>query len=690
MCREKYNTSEAVLLSAAGAILLCFVVAVINFWLVRYNTFDDMQFALSDYDFWVAAAEGQGRLKMYFSGPLAMIPHIVHNIHYLSIVRILSWLVFIVMAAWYLTVLLGNKYIFPLAVIVISLLWSNSIGGHNLVVAYPFYVSMTCTLFIASLALIHKQASAPSQIPTIASAVILFATLVAGGEVFFQYVPLLIFCMLLSYFSAEDKKKSLLSGAIIAFSIVLALVATLTYRAFHPSSYAGNTALNLDAVRVLDTYTVFTIGLFPGVQVAHNWQALFRESSHIATAFLVATAALAFLAALRSGLANIDFGKIGPAKLALVSAAFLAALCAPNILVSLTAKYQGWVQGGANNYLYSSMSYVVFALLISILLAASSKKRFLYYPLVSVTAVIIFLTQLNNLYVGAVQKEASKRWELFEAAIQHIRSVSGSSSATVALSKSFFSGIPMDDYWQEYSRKKLNYSGSIKQGGEADVFLSYHQSLSAGGVVLYGTNALVSNIFTTKHCSALYRCYLAKNSELSVDLLENGYLDTTRKFALDNGTVVGGAYLYTLRRPVNRSSIIGVLYHDFWNEQDRDLIVSFANGIDDLEGVEGNYWRWARTPVDVAITSRSSMAAKISLSVVPVQDMTIDVSINEAKKTFNIKSGELSVLAIDGALLQGGNNLRLSSDSAPIRLNEKDQRYFSMKLTSIKVESAGQ
>jgi hypothetical protein len=690
MFRKEHNLGRAALLNGGGAIILCFIVAVINFWFVRYNTYDDMLFALSDYDFWIGAAEGQGRLKMYFSGPLAMVPHLIHSIHYLSAIRIMSWFIFIFMAACYLARLAGNKYVFPLAVIIISLLWSNSIGGHNLVVAYPFYISVTCALFMGSLILIHKQASTLSQAPTIVSAVILFATFVAGGELFFQYVPLLLICALINYVSSEDKRRSLLSGTIIIASITLAIFVTLTYRIIRPSSYAGNTSLNLEPGKVFDTYTTFTVGLFPGVQVVHNWHALFREPNQIATAFLIAAAAFVFLALLRRNLVSINLGKIGPVKIILVFAAFLAALCAPNILVSLTAKYQDWVQGGANNYLYSSMSYVAFALLISFVLLVSARKKLAYYPLISAAAALIFLTQLNNLYVGSIQKEASKRWELFEAAIQYIRNISGNSSATVALSESFFTGIPLDTYWQEYSKKKFNYSGSIKRGGDADVFLSYHPSFSAGGVMLYGTRSFVSAVFTTEHCSADYSCYLVKNGGPSIDLLESGYSDTIRKFALDNGTAIGSAYSYVLTRPIDRGSVVGVLYHDFWSERDRDITVSFSSGIDGLEGVEGNYWRWARAPAEITINSKSKATIKMSLSVTPVQDMKVDVSINDVKKSFNVKSGELSVLTIDGLLSEGGNHLKLGSDSAPIRLNEKDPRYFSFKLTSIKIEPAGQ
>lgn len=664
------------------AVGLALLVGVINFWSIRYNTTDDMILALSDYQFWMDTAVAQGRIKMYLSGLLAMIPHALSDIHYLSAVRIVAWLVLIISASAFLAISMRSKGVFAIGVITLSLLWSNSIGGHNMLVSYPFYVPIIASFFVGYLILYTLGARACSGRMILASAILLFLSLLIGGELYFQYVPLVALYFLFYLYVSGNKKDFAYKNVSILVAIMLPIAITIIFRQMHPSQYDGNTGISLDLPRLAKTYSTLTTGLFPGIQAAGNFDFIFEDRERVIISAILALLATVFLWSARSTLLRSEYSRPACIEKIFALAAILLAVLLPNILVSLTVKYQGWVKDGAGSYLYSSLSYIPIALLISIALHALAKNRVAYFVLSIIIGILIFATQLNNQFVGGVQRSASAKWDIFESAVLSTRS-SVNSSQAIGISSSFFKGTPKGNYWEQYAKFAFGFNGAVVEEDASGIYIAFHQSYENGGFALSGTKQNVSGVIIPRKCNRFTPCYLLSRDNNSANLIEPQTENEVKKTALDKGYVLGRTYVYTLPRVIPRDHILGLSFLDVDSLSASIPPVLFKTGVDGLEIGNGESWRWARTPAEILIASGKEQSANISLGLTAVEDMKINFYLNGKKTTAVFAKDERKKIELQGIFYAGQNTLSITTDVPPIRLNQADPRLFSFRITSI-------
>lgn len=673
-----------------GAILFCAFIGAINSWFVFYNTNDDMLIALSTYEYWHEIAKRQGRISFYLAGPLAMLPYLFEDINYLSAIRVFSWLFFVIVLSAFFSILFRRKSVFPIAMMSVSLLWTNTVGGHNMLVSYPFYFFTTASAFVIFLAMITLVIRGQLAINLIVPSMLLGFVLIIGGEIYFQYFPFVIALIYYQCFEEkiqQAKKRAVLHSVLISF--LFSFVVIVLFRLVYPSQYSGNSTLSFNLTGLLQTFFVLTFGLFPGIQPFLTQKIDYFSISDIINAALVALVYMLFLLRLRTDIERKKDSNLTGRRILFIGVVFLFALVAPNFLVSLTAKYQNWVLHSTTNYLYSSFSYIVFSIGISSALIFAAHLKRLYSSLVFLVGFLVFLTQLNNISVGENQRASSARWELFSAVIKNIKTFTSIDSPKIGLSESFFDGIPQPYYWNQYATKRLGFEGEIIKGAGGNLLMSYVPSAKYGSILLVGSDKSVDFMITSQRCDVQRPCYVTGLGEDSENLIINGAsTGGVRKVTLTNEWgKAEGVYFYRIQPGVPREKIISFSYFNMAQEWEKTTFVNFDRGVYDLETSNNSNWRWAKTPVELKIGSTSNEERDFEIEITPAKNMVLVMKLNGAKQRVPAKAGERQTIALRSIFPKEGLVLTIDSDEEPVQLNSKDPRLFSFAITSMRMKS---
>lgn len=663
--------------------LFCILIFSMITWGVRYDTNDDMIFALSDYGYWKDTAAIQGRIAFYLAGPLAMLPHLANDLIYLSVVRILALCFFVFSVSLLIYSISKSRELASFVPIPLVFLASNSLGGHNFLVAYPFYIAFGMGLFLCTLAMILWGMQQQSLRVIGGSSLLLFLVLLLGGEFYFQYLPLILVGAFYFYWNNKDRQRCLVSYSIPSVAFLLALGVIISYRLFFPSQYSGNTSLSLDIGRILYTHFILSFGLLPGVQSFINRDDIFNNIIHIFAALLVAIIAFLFILYQRKSICETNLPDLIKYKMWWILAVLTIGFSVPNALISLTEKYQDWVTvHGTTNYIYSFFSYAIFSIFISILLVAFSRSRVLYFPIAGFVAVFIFYTQLNNLYVVDKQRHFSERWALFDAAVTRLSSDVRRQVHSIALSPSFFHGIPQPDYWQRYATKKLGFAGRITSGEDAEWYFGLYPSSRVGSVLLAGERGSVNYVFTSFRCSDSMPCFLRTSITNQAGISNMGFGGTQR---LLSELKIKDAFLSSPLSPVPDRAILGLSFHEFDGLLDGEVVTQFTEGVYDLERNDGAFWRWARVPSKIYLNSLADKNADIEIGLTPASDMILSIDLNGVNRQFDLRAGIPQTITFSGELTKGRNIVLIDSAVTPVRLNDFDPRHFSFMISSFNV-----
>lgn len=665
----------------------CALAVIIILWGIRFDNIDDMTFSLSNYDFWIGAAEAQGRIKMYASGPLAMLPYSFNSAASISIFRTIGWLCLVFSLAWYLSVLARNYFVGPVVVGITSLLWSNSVGGHNMLVSYPFYVPVIASLFILSLSAYTIESKRNKWSLHVMSSLLLFVTISLGGELYFPYVVIMALYGVFGFFLSKNRVLFLKSHILILIALAIPLAASVFYRVLHPSSYDGNSGVNFDLESFLATLVTLSGGLFPGVQAMKNLHYLVQDTSQVVSVIALSLSLFLLLAISRSNLADGLENKRVVNYVVSVMPLFLLGVFAPNTLISLTSKYQSWVESGVTDYLYSSLSFVAMVAIATILLVVFSRVRFVYYAYIVVLSVCAGLTQANNFYVADHQRAKAEKWDFIESAIDKISSGTPVVDLNISLSGDFYELMPTEDYWDRYAMVVLNKKYTFTRFAGEGYFIERLSQASDNGFLVVGFGSDVTHVLSRNYCDQLEVCFVITN-KISV----NGFLESGRK----NGAVKikllapeyrNGIYVYTLDAPLKKQALLGISQQRYEGAVSRsDMSIVFSQGVDGLEVGKSAQWRWARTPVKIDIDYNAQEKSLIRVTVCPAADMSLSAKIGGKTKVFQVKKDVSQDLLIDAVLNVGGTELSIESDVAPIKLNPLDPRYFSFQITGFDIQ----
>lgn len=332
----------------------------------------------------------QGRWHYYYDGILWIIPFLSTSFVYYKVVTIgallLNAVVFYFVIAR--TTRSGSFAQFVLIVYLLSL----QIGGnHSALVGYFVYkhVGMLCVAF--SLLFFHKYLNNRRAVTLIWSS-LLFALAVPIHETFVLYgaVHALLFVAHSAGSGERLRPKSFAAMAPFVLIGAAFVVATLAFRAAHPTQYAGNTfdrnALN--AQRYIETLFVFTRSALPGFfffdekfrTVYHHYAAGFTaRSSDLAYVLGDLRASWVIRAMVFSGLTVLVLRRAerlsGKALLVIGAVATLLVVI-PNSLVSFSALYQD--RALDRDFIGTHMTYLTnFGLALLMSAALWSPLRFL-------------------------------------------------------------------------------------------------------------------------------------------------------------------------------------------------------------------------------------------------------------------------------------------------------------------------
>lgn len=683
---KKQSNINLITVFAISAI--CTFPVIIILWGVRFDNIDDMTFALSNYGFWIDAAEAQGRIKMYVSGPLAMLPYFFNATTSISIFRAVGWLCLVLSLAFYLSILTKNYFSGPVAIGLAALLWSNSVGGHNMLVSYPFYVPVIASIFIFALSAYAKESIASEEPQYIFSSILLFIALSLGGELYFPYAMIFALCAAYSVLVSKNKLMMFRRHMSVVLAIIIPVLVNIIYRINNPSSYEGNSGVNVEPEAFLTTLVTLSGGLLPGVQSFQNFNYIFQDPFQIAFSVTLSFVLFLLLAVSREKLSRGLTRKSVLNYILFVMPLLLFAFFAPNILVSVTRKYQSWVDLGVTNYLYSSFSFLAVIALSVILAIILSKSKITYYVYIAVISVLAALTQANNFYVADYQVAKSEKWDFLDSAIAQIASESSVDTLEIALSNDFYELMPTDDYWDRYANKILNKHYKFTKIFGNGYFIEHLPRVGGNGFLVLGVDEKITHVLSREFCDQIKVCYMLTNKISENGFLESGRKNGVVKVKLLTPKVLNGVYVYKLKSPLSKQSFLGVSQQRYEGGLlSNNISIDFSQGIDGLEMHDSMQWRWARTPAKIDIRSNAQEDVLISLSVYPAASMDLTTNINGEAKIFPITKGNRQELLIHARLAKGVNELNFSSSISPVRLNDQDPRYFSFQITAIDIQA---
>ena len=424
---------------------------------VRSVTWDDQSMYTSDRYFGIGAAYAQARISHFFNAFLMPVPYFFDSHIYFKTVQVITNIAFMVSIGALISILFRNRYLWYVYSILAFTLWQNS-DGHNLMVAYPFYIGFS--IFTLSLSLIFFI----YYLRLNKNSYLLFSLLAwiltyKGSEFYLMYTP--VFFIIAYYESDKSILIEKLKDALIKIKWhILAtftlLVIYILFRIYAGSEYGGRT-LNLDFNSFLSSWLTYTVGLAPGIQFYYNFKD-YSISEFIQliefNMILVSMLTMYSLISLKDKIQQISLN----GKYYLLIVAYL--ILAPNFLISWTIKYQYYVDyHNVNNYLYSSYSF--FAILFAVIFVLIKAKKKIHYNIsVLILTALILLTQVNNKFVGMKQAHYSEKYFLLDALLESSYLDHKKSGFTILAPTLWDEMTVTKDYWikdawTRYSKRKV-------------------------------------------------------------------------------------------------------------------------------------------------------------------------------------------------------------------------------------------
>jgi len=652
----------------------------------RFDTNDDMIVAMSDYNFWIGCARGQGRIGFLFGGPFTWVPYIFNNIIYFKFIQIFSILLLIISLGILAGVLLRNRFIGYLFVALLLTLWQNSIHQHNMLVAFPFSVTFFATLYVLSYILLIFYLRA-KRLWFLLGSLFFWLVTMFTNEIWFSYLPILVAIVFI-----ECKQKNWLNFFkvlnIIKWHLaitIICLFAYWAYKYYYPSEYEGNTLHSFNISRICIAIATYSAGLFPGFKFFIDIKRGYIDIYNIlnANAFTISIILFVLLLWIKD---KIFLKKIKLSKYLVCFSAIIYAIITPNILISLTSKYQVWVEAGTTDYLYSSYSFFAIALLFTIILYIFARRRILYILSALIISSLAYSVQVNNAIVAECQAHDASKWVLIDAFLEsHIYKDSNkldSISAPTLWNWTLF----QPDYWTRYFKNKTGRDVNVLKTSGAIASLTYvEQSTFDGGYLIYSVDSIVHTIYTqSKHVNRNKLCYLiSMGDNAGINLIDDRQLltvpnGTIRCFVLSDGFRIKGVTVFEIGQQVKLNELLGFtttnpnVFHK--------PVVNYLSGFYDLEMDVNSTWRWSSNAGKISINSHENQSVNIVLDVILVSPGNLTCKVNDSTKCFIFKESLTKEIEIKTELKKGNNILSLESNIKPVSLNPNDPRVFSFRL----------
>jgi hypothetical protein len=660
---------------------------------IKHTTLDEMNVALWNLDNAVSSAVAQGRLTNVTGYPLLKAPYLSNNTLYLFSFRLLGLALASLSVSSLFGTLARSPWVSALCFLSLTFMWSNSIDGHNLVVAYPFTILCNYSLLLFSMTLAVKGARTAAHRLVTVSAVMSFTSLITGGEYVLQLIPLVLglpFHYCKGSYIRRIKFLSPLFAAVFAGGALIVL-----FRAVYPSQYDGNTALLFSASRIATTWLTLTLGLAPLRQVWRNRFSVFDDPISIYYALCVSLVAYMLVLYARKRLPALsndstaiwDYGSLILASVGLITL--------PNILLAFTRKYQDWViLHGVVDFTYSSLAYFGTIALPLFLLVTFRDRRIVYGAIALTLSVICFLTTANNLYVASVMRTQSQKWPLFEAALSQLPPQQDE-GPRLSLSKSFFehqSPVNATAYWNRYASAKCQSAVVITDNTPGDsTALDLYTSHRNGQYALLTVKGRVTSVLACgstmpqiNECGLL----IAPIEQEGINLISGNVCNNVEylpingmprtKVAVSTGLPV---YCYTPNRYVSADNCLGVFASQLRQQNNP---VHFAAGVYGPElDHRGSVFRWCFSPVQIRLTYDSLSPYEVCIRASCPMQQVLGVTIAGETTTHDLTARETTHIRRFIRPIGKQVDINIVSNKPPQSLNTADPRMFSFALDGL-------
>ena len=363
----------------------------------------------------------------------------------------------------------------------------------------------------------------------------------------------------------------------------------------------------------------------------------------------------------------------------------------PNILISLTSKYQGWVlESSAHDYLYSAYSFFSISLCFVVLAIYLSKWKVLYVFFSLVVVILSILVQVNNATVEDEQvKYSEKFWLMNTFLTGKVAQEQGSPLDIYAPSLWDFNTF-REEYWTDYSRNKTGSEISISRTQRGNSQLTFVESnKEKRSYLLFSKKGQLRAIF--------YFSDYCNNS--SCALITSGERIDTNSVMTKGGRHYNRTLLPTARginTPVSMLEVDhGVLLQEFISIDGAtppgffEPVIKFLSGVYEKEiDATGESWWWAYEPVEISIKSEKDYEAELSISLRVAVPMKLSFSQNNGMIHEEVITNDIDETVINMQLHIGAgtNVIRVDSNKMAIKLNDSDPRLFLFQIREIEIE----
>ena len=667
--------------------LLLFYYGVAQYILdVKYATDDDLYFSSANYSDWVGFAQNQGRISHYLDGILSRIPYLFDNQFYYLAIQLGSLVVMSLSVILMIKATLKNSYISILYGILIFVLWQNS-HGHNLMVSYPFYVTLSVVTF--SLSIIFFTWFLDKKISKYLFFSIFFWILtLKGSEFWVVYLPLFLIIAYSRSLDTGFKEKTIYcikKSRYHVYAVFINILIYFTFRWQVDNMYSGN-IVNIQIENILYSWFSYTAGLFPGYQFYLNVNKFgvytFLDLIDLKTV-LLPLVVLSILILVRE---NSVVKKLDKKSYILIG---VLMSFAPTFLVSLTEKYQSWViHHNASDYLPSSFSYLSIVFIVAVMLATIKSKT--HYIFISIfISILVFTTQLNNKYIGIQQSNWAERFFLLNAFFQTEYTEDGVLVSPTLWSNRIYSGKGRENSLSKYAKYNSGKNIEILKNGISNTTLKYFKSeKNKSSFLTYSeSNKLKAIFLSSEKCNKIHPCYLLSaypslnGSVMHNTSVANGLVYKAQVISIPDQENIYGINTYHVKSDIDDRQMTMLLEYN--STLDMQQVVDFDEGFYTLEQDGVNKWIWAFGNGKINIKSPIDIEAQLMISLRTATKRTMKFKLNDKVYEVEFKDNKLRDIVFPVNLNKGNNALEILSNAQSIKLSKADDRMFSYAIFDI-------
>lgn len=386
---------------------------------VGFTTTDDLKYYL----YYTQNSVSTNKILSYLKStgfrplhfPFISVPYIFDSFIWFKVTQIFALLLSLVSLSFLVTLITKNKYVGFFTYLLLIGLIQNS-WGHNILTSYPFIFHMCLSLIFISLILFYYWLETKKLILFIISLVLyIMPLLVTEVHIFYSILfPLIVFLYIKqNKMQLQLYKKEYIYSFMYILCAILFVIIYFWFKSMYGENYSG-TKLNLSNIQnIISVLTQYSLSAFPSyvyfklelimTRMSQGRDFFYPSEMGLFNILNLLSAKWYFIAFINTILSYYLINKFTD-NLKLYISLFIVSLIfifLPNLPLSLTLKYQGWVQNGDINYIYTFYSYLsIILIFISTFGIISSILKNKYQKMIFslIASLFIFTLSIFNGY----------------------------------------------------------------------------------------------------------------------------------------------------------------------------------------------------------------------------------------------------------------------------------------------------